>query len=92
MICLARRHRLLKTHSHGNVWVADIAGNSVCSGSTRRRTRTSAARFGVPPAGTTSSEGELTCGIDGLVRRDFLRPVRVPRDALALTEAGAEAP
>ena len=28
---------------------------------------------------------------DGLVRRGFLRPVRVPRDAFALTEAGAEA-
>ena len=28
---------------------------------------------------------------DGLVRRGFLRPVRVPRAAFALTEAGAEA-
>jgi hypothetical protein len=34
---------------------------------------------------------ELTYGIDGLVRRGFLRPVRVPREAFALTEAGAEA-
>jgi hypothetical protein len=37
------------------------------------------------------SRGELTNGIDGLVRRGFLRPVRVPREAFALTEAGAEA-
>jgi len=37
------------------------------------------------------SRAELTSGIDGLVRRGFLRPVRVPRDAFALTEAGAEA-
>ena len=28
---------------------------------------------------------------DGLVRRGFLRPVRAPRDAFTLTEAGAEA-
>ena len=37
------------------------------------------------------SRGELVEGIDGLVRRGFLRPVRVPREAFALTEAGAEA-
>jgi len=37
------------------------------------------------------SRGELAYGIDGLVRRGFLRPLRVPRDAFALTEAGAEA-
>ena len=37
------------------------------------------------------SRGELTFGIDGLVRRGFLRPVHVPRGAFALTEAGAEA-
>jgi hypothetical protein len=34
---------------------------------------------------------ELTHGIDALVRRGFLRPVRVPREGFALTEAGAEA-
>ena len=28
---------------------------------------------------------------DGLVRRGFQRPVRAPRDAFALTEAGGEA-
>jgi len=37
------------------------------------------------------SPGELAHGIDGLVRRGFLRPVQVPREAFALTEAGAEA-
>jgi DNA-binding MarR family transcriptional regulator len=37
------------------------------------------------------TRGELTRGIDGLVRRGFLRPVRVPRDAFELTDAGAEA-
>lgn len=37
------------------------------------------------------SRGELAYGIDGLVRRGFLRPVEVPREAFALTEAGAEA-
>jgi hypothetical protein len=37
------------------------------------------------------SSAELTYGIDGLVRRGFLRSVRVPREAFALTEAGAEA-
>jgi len=37
------------------------------------------------------SRGELAYGIDGLLRRGFLRPVRVPREAFALTEAGAEA-
>jgi len=37
------------------------------------------------------TKAELACGIDGLVRRGFLRPVRIPRDAFALTEAGAEA-
>ena len=37
------------------------------------------------------SSVELAYGIDGLVRRGFLRPVRVPREAFALTEAGAEA-
>jgi hypothetical protein len=37
------------------------------------------------------SRGELAYGIDGLVRRGFLQPVRVPREAFALTEAGAEA-
>jgi hypothetical protein len=37
------------------------------------------------------SSAELTHGIDGLVRRGFLQPVHVPREAFALTEAGAEA-
>jgi len=37
------------------------------------------------------SRGELAYGIDGLVRRGFLQPMRTPRGAFALTEAGAEA-
>ena len=37
------------------------------------------------------SRGELTSGIHGLVRRGFVRPMRVPQKAFALTEAGAEA-
>ena len=37
------------------------------------------------------SRGELAYGIDGLVRRGFLRLVHVPRWAFALTESGAEA-
>ena len=37
------------------------------------------------------SEGELAYGIAGLVRRGFLRRVRTPREAFALTESGAEA-
>ena len=40
------------------------------------------------------SRGELTHGLNRLVHRGFLRPVRiprVPRVAFALTEAGAEA-
>jgi hypothetical protein len=37
------------------------------------------------------SQGELAYGIGGLVRRGFLQPVRVPRRAFALTDAGAEA-
>jgi hypothetical protein len=37
------------------------------------------------------SSVELAYGIDRLVRRGFLRPVRVPREAFALTESGAEA-
>ena len=37
------------------------------------------------------TKSDLACGIDGLVRRGFLRPVQVPRNAFALTEAGAEA-
>jgi hypothetical protein len=37
------------------------------------------------------SRAELVYGIDGLVRRGFLQPVQLPRDAFALTEAGAEA-
>jgi len=34
---------------------------------------------------------ELERGISGLVRRGFLRPTRIPRDAWMLTDAGAEA-
>jgi len=37
------------------------------------------------------SRGELAWGIRGLVRRGFLQPLRKPRQAFALTEAGAEA-
>jgi len=34
---------------------------------------------------------ELERGLRGLVRRGFLRPTNVPRNAFALTDAGAEA-
>ena len=34
---------------------------------------------------------DLERGILGLVRRGFLRPTKIPRDAFALTDAGAEA-
>src|SRR5262245_43862608 len=37
------------------------------------------------------SSAELAHGIDRLVRRGFLQRLRVPREAFALTEAGAEA-